>query len=114
MKIQLPNGEQLTLDEHISLEEKLQIVKDLSEEFMPLLKLNWHSNSVKYFLDTLANYIVWHKEPEEKGTEDKEILSRKKMEKLVKFKKTSKTTNFTDLSETLKESLLGESRGGER
>lgn len=78
---------------------------------MPILKSNWHSSSVKFFLDTLANYLVWHKETEEKGREDKFVLSRKKMEKLVRHKKTSKTTNFTDLPSELKETLLGEVRG---
>jgi hypothetical protein len=108
MKIQLPNGQQHTLDEHISLDDKLKVVEELTEEFMEVIKLNWYSNSVKYFLDSLVNYIVWHKEPEEKGLEDKEILSRKKMEKMVRFKKTSKTTNFSDLSKSDSEKLFGE------
>lgn len=106
MKIQLPDGEKHTLDEHITLEDKLVVVKELSEKFLPIIEKNWNSNSVKFFLDSLTNYLVWHKEPEDKGSEDKEILSRKKMEKLVKIKKTSKTTNFTDLSTVHKE-LLG-------
>ena len=111
MKIQLPNGEQKILDENVSLEEKMRVVSELTEEWMPILKSNWHSSSVKFFLDTLANYLVWHKETEEKGREDKFVLSRKKMEKLVRHKKTSKTTNFTDLPSELKETLLGEVRG---
>lgn len=111
MKIQLPNGQQHVLDETISLEEKLKVVEDLTEEFAELIKLNWHSNSVKFFLDTLANYIVWHKEPDKKGREDKKVLSRKKMEKMVRFKKTSKTTNFSDLSAFDAEKLFGENGG---
>ncbi|MFQ3543626.1 hypothetical protein Q7A53_06025 [Halobacillus rhizosphaerae] len=112
MKIQLPNGSQLDLDESITLEEKLETVENLTEEWMPVIKDNWYSNSVKYFLDSLANYIVWHKEPDDKGLEDKEVMSRKKMEKLVRFKKTSKTINFSDLSTEYKEALFGE-RGAE-
>src|SRR5690606_18140445 len=110
MKIQLPNGQKSNLDENISFEEKLQIVEDLVEEWMPVIILNWHSNSIKFFLDSLSNYLVWHKEEDEngyKGYEDKEILSRKKMEKLIRFKKDSKQINFTDLSKEHKESLLG-------
>lgn len=106
MKIQLPDGEQHELDENITLKEKLLITKELSERFLPIIHNNWNSNSVKFFLDSLTNYIVWHKEPEDKGTEDKEVLSRKKMEKMVRMKKTSKSVNFTDLSITHKE-LLG-------
>lgn len=113
MKIQLPNGQQHNLDENITLEEKKQVVGDLTEEFMSTIKLNWDSNSVKFFLDSLANYLVWHKEPEEKGSEDKEVLSRKKVEKMSRYKKTSKTINFTDLSLEHKEILLGEVRGAE-
>lgn len=114
MKIQLPSGKQRTLDENISLEDKKKIVEDLTEEWMYVIRLNWHSNSVKYFLDSLANYLVWHKEREEgkRGEEDKEILSKKKMEKMVKFKKTSKTINFSDLSKEQSELLFGE-RGAE-
>ena len=111
MKIQLPNGQQHILDEHISLDEKLKVVEDLTEEFMEIIKLNWNSNSVKFFLDSLTNYIVWHKEDREegkRGLEDKEILSKKKLEKMVRFKKTSKTTNFSDLSKADAERLFGE------
>lgn len=113
MKIQLPNGRQHNLEESITLEEKLKIVESLTEEFHEIIIKNWNSNSVKFFLDSLTNYLVWHKEIEEKGSEDKEILSRKKVEKLTRYKKTSKQINFTDLSVDLKESLLGETRGAE-
>ncbi|AKQ08551.1 hypothetical protein PQE66_gp245 [Bacillus phage PBC2] len=70
------------------------------------------SNSVKYFLDTLTNYLVWHKEEDEKWTEDKEVLSRTKVEQMVKFKKRSKYVNFSDLSKEQSELLFGE-RGAE-
>lgn len=75
---------------------------------MPIIRLNWNSNSVKYFLDTLANYLVWHKEEELKGTEDTEVLSRGKLEQMNKFKKRSKTVNFTDLTVDQRETLFGE------
>ncbi|UUV45910.1 hypothetical protein [Bacillus phage vB_BanS-Thrax1] len=112
MKIQLPDGNQRTLDENITLEEKKSIVEDLTEEWMTIIKLNWHSNSVKYFLDTLANYLVWHKDEDEKWTEDKEVLSRTKIEQMVKLKKRSKQVNFSDLPKEQYELLFGE-RGAE-
>lgn len=112
MKIQLPDGKQRTLDEHIPLEDKKRVVEDLTEEWMTIIKLNWHSNSVKYFLDTLANYLVWHREEEQRGLEDKEILSRKKLEQMSKMKKTSKQVNFSDLPNEQYELLFGE-RGAE-
>ncbi|MFS0905783.1 hypothetical protein AB3N02_22305 [Priestia aryabhattai] len=108
MKIQLPNGQQVNLDDDISLEKKKKIAHNLTKEWYPTLKRNWNSNSVKFFLDSLANYLVWHKEPEEKGKEDKEILSRGKLEKMNKLKSRSKTVNFSDLSKDDKELLFGE------
>jgi hypothetical protein len=139
MKIQLPNGEQAYLDESLTKDEKKAVAQKLSDEWRDLSRENWNSNSIKYFLDTLANYLVWHKEPKralqrdrmvlakrpthtyvsyrlteaencvtEKGQEDKYVLSRKKMEMLVRYKKTSKATNFTDLTDKHKEILFGE------
>jgi hypothetical protein len=113
VKIQLPDGRQHTLDENVSLKQKLEVVEDLVNEWMPIIQQNWNSNSIKFFLDSLSNYLVWHKEQEEKGLEDKKVLSRKKLEKMSKFKKTSKTVNFTDLSSKDNERLFGETRGAE-
>lgn len=113
MKIQLPDGRQHILDENITLEEKLKIVEYLVKEFDSIIRINWHSYSVKFFLDSLASYIVWHKEPKEKGLEDKKVLSRKKIEKLTRYKKTSKQINFSDLPTEFKKILLGETRGAE-
>lgn len=112
MKIQLPNGQKIDLDENVDLQEKIFLVNHLSNDWMPIIILNWNSNSVKYFIDTLANYLVWHKDKEEQGREDKEILSRGKLEKMNKFKKRSKTVNFSDLSQDYHEVLFGE-RGAE-
>ncbi|UUV46413.1 hypothetical protein [Bacillus phage vB_BanS-Thrax3] len=108
MKIQLPDGNQRTLDENITLDEKKSIVEDLTEEWMTIIKLNWHSNSVKYFLDTLANYLVWHKEEDAKK-EDKEVMSKNKTNRLHRGRK---DTPFSCLSEKDKELLFGE-RGAE-
>lgn len=113
MNIQLPNGEKHELDESISMQEKLKVVEGLTEEWMPIIKSNWNSNSVKYFLDTLTNYLVWHKEEEERGSEDKEVMSRSKLEQMNKFKKRSKTVNFTDLNAEQQELIFGE-RGTEQ
>lgn len=107
MKIQLPNGEKIKLDDDISLEEKKKIVKQLVDEWRDIVKadrMTWFSNAVKYFLDSLANYLVWHKEGS-KNKEDREILSREQLEQMHKFKKRSKSVNFTDLPSAKKESL---------
>lgn len=104
MKIQLPNGQQHTLDDNITLDEKLQVVEDLTEEFMPLIKLNWHSNSVKFFLDSLSNYLVWHKE-EGESNHDKEVMSKNKTNRLIRGRK---DIPFSNLSKSDSEKLFGE------
>lgn len=112
MKIQLPNGEQAELNESLTLEEKMEVVNTYTQEWEDSISANWEKNQIKFFLDTLSNYLVWHKEPEIKhagaGSEDKEILSRKKLEMMSKFKKTSKTINFSNLNKQDSGLLLGE------
>lgn len=112
VKIQLPDGRNHDLDENLSLEEKLKAVEQLTIEWMPAIKKGWNNNTVKFFLDSLANYIVWHKENREegkKGTEDKFVLSKKKVDKMSNYRKDSKTINFSDLSPSDREILLGDS-----
>jgi hypothetical protein len=105
MKIQLPNGKSHTLDEGITLEEKIQVTEDLTEEWMCLIGENWDSNSIRFFLDSLSNYLVWHKEADESG-HDKEVMSRNKTNRLVRGRK---DTLFSDLSKTDSSKLFGES-----
>jgi hypothetical protein len=104
MKIQLPDGQRHILDECISLEEKLQVVEELTETWMPTLLLNWDSNSVKFFLDSLTNYLVWHKEPNE-SRHDKEVMSKNKTNRMLRGRK---DTLFSDLSKADSEKLFGE------
>lgn len=135
MKIQLPDGQKKILNESLSLSEKMEVVQTMVDEWDSVLIGNWDSFSVKVFLDSLSNYLVWHKKakwvgifvlPRKcnkyigyrlanmeqgltlQGREDKYILSRKKMEMLVRYKKTSKTTNFSDLNESQREIFFGE------
>ena len=103
MKIQLPNGQKYYLDENISLEEKMKKVEELTEEYMSLILKNWKSKSIKFFLDGLANYLVWHKENKH-SKDDKEVLSVKKV-KQMEGKSKSKSIPFTSLSTPQKETL---------
>lgn len=114
VKIQLPNSTRIELDNNLSLEEKKRLVEELIEEWKPIIESGWESNSVKYFLDSLTNYLVWHKEEEDKGKEDKYIMSKKKLDKLSNHRKDSKTINFSNLNMKDKEMLFGESRGVEQ
>lgn len=111
MELKLPNGEEVKLDENITITEKLNIVEVLVCEWETYCIENWNNYNVKFFLDGLSNYLVWHKEDREKdkrGKEDKFILSKKKVEKLTKFKKDSKYVNFSDLNNNEKGMLLGD------
>lgn len=105
MKIQLPNGEKLTLDENLPLEQKVKLVEDLTAEHNPVLIKNWQSNSVRFFLDGLGNYLVWHKEAEDKNQQDKEVLSIKKVEQM-EGKRKANSVPFSSLATVHKE-LLG-------
>lgn len=105
MKIQLPNGQKLALDLEISIEAKLQLVEDLTNEWHTTISRNWDSKSVRFFLDGLANYLVWHKEEEDKQKQDKEVLSIRKVEQM-EGKRKANSVPFSSLS-TTKKDLLG-------
>lgn len=105
MKIQLPNGEKITLDVNLSLENKKKVVEELTTEYAEVSIRNFNSNTIRFFLDGLGNYLVWHKEEEDKHQQDKEVLSIKRVEQMEGRRK-SPSIPFTDLSVTHKE-LLG-------
>lgn len=102
MKIKLPDGQKIELDENISIDKKIDKVKKLLNDYMFEIENNWNSNSIKYFLDGLSNYLVWHKEKAEKGKEDKDILSIKKIEEMI-GKRKSKSMPFSSISTRQKE-----------
>lgn len=109
LKIQLPDGQKLTLDESITLNEKLKMVDDLTDEYREAITKNWESNTVRYFLDGLANYLVWHKEEKEKNKHDKEVISIWKVKKMEGMRKNN-TIPFSSLSTGQKEKLFGDTR----
>lgn len=112
VKLQLPNGSKVTLDEDISLDEKKKIVEELIELWMPTIESNWYSNSIKFFLDNLGNYLVWHKEADIKNKQDKEILSVKKIEQM-EGKRRANSIPFSSLSNKNKEILGFSERGAD-
>jgi hypothetical protein len=123
VKIQLPDGRRITLDENITLEEKIKVVEELTEEWIDTIILNWHSDSIKFFLDNLSNYLNWHKDEDEKnytntkrgrerGKQDKEILSIKRIEEM-EGKRKARSIPFSSLSTKNKENLGISERGAE-
>ena len=112
MKIQLPNGQKKILDENISLESKKKIVEELIEEFRHLIISNWKSDSIKFFLDNLGNYLVWHREEEDRNKEDRDVLSIRRIEEMEGVRK-AKSLPFSSLSQRNKDKLFGEDGGNE-
>lgn len=109
MKINLPNGEKITLNTNLCLEEKLLLVESLIEEWDEYTIDNFNNKLVIIFYDGLADFLVWHKEEDEKNKEDKDILSVKKI-KQMNGKLKSKSIPFSSLSTENRE-LLGLSEG---
>jgi len=110
VKIRLPNGKQHVLKDDITLEEKVKVVEELTEQWKSEIENGWDSNAVKFFLDSLSNYLVWHKDDEDANKEDKEVMSRNKTNRLYRGRK---DTPFSSLSKKDKSNLFGEVRGGE-
>ena len=107
MKLKLPNGVKIDLDENINIDKKMVIVEDLVKQWNDVIILNWNSNNIIFFLDGLANYIVWHKDENKKNTQDKDILSVRKVEEMS-GKRKCKSTPFSALSQPQHETLFGE------
>ncbi|GIN25566.1 hypothetical protein NSQ93_22660 [Bacillus sp. FSL W8-0445] len=105
MKIQLPNGIKLNLDENITLEQKLKKVEDLTNEWRSAIERNWDSNTIRFFLDGLANYLVWHKDEDDKNKHNKDMISNWKIEQMEGKRKTN-SIPFSSLS-TINKELLG-------
>lgn len=107
MKVLLPNGEQLNLQEDITLDEKIALVEELTIQWREEINSNWSSNSVMYFLDSLSNYLVWHKDDVNSKIEDKEVMSKNKTNRLHRGRK---DIPFSNLGDKDRESLFGETR----
>ncbi|SDX94963.1 hypothetical protein [Thermoactinomyces sp. DSM 45892] len=108
MKIILPNGEVVELDQHLNIHEKKEIVEKLKCEWIDTItkdKYAWFNNNTKYFLDSLANYLVWHKDNIDKCKHDKEVLSKKRVDKLSNFRKDSKEIPFSNLPKEQQQDL---------
>lgn len=112
MKIQLPDGTKKVLDENLTLSEKKAVVEQMVDEWNPIILGNWDSLSVRRFLDTLADYLVWHKEEEMKNKQDKVVLSIERV-KQMEGKRKSMSIPFSSLSAFKREFLGLEVQNGE-
>ena len=96
MIVKLPDGSTEMLENNVCIERKIEIVDELIERFQEYIDGSWDKYPVKYFLDGLSNYLVWHKEEEEKYKHDKYVLSRKRTKEMKKFMR--RDVNFSNLS----------------
>lgn len=109
MKVLLPSGIEHELDEKLELSEKIAKVEELLFEHSESIINNWKSDNVKFFLDSLSNYLVWHKEDGESG-HDKEVMSKNKTNRMIRGRK---DTPFSSLGKQSKEMLFCENGGNE-
>ena len=93
-QVKLPNGEKVKLKKNISIDEKIKIVEDLVSDWDDFIRLNWHSKSVKFFLNSLSNYLVWHVDYTEPIPRNGEILSNRKNNRLLGLEKDNNLTYF--------------------
>lgn len=95
----------------MSLKEKVEEVEKLIKEWEYEIYNGWNSNTIKFFLDSLSNFLVWHKENGEAANkENKEIMSKTKTNKLYRNRK---DILFSNLSKKDKNNLFGDSAGEE-
>jgi hypothetical protein len=106
MNLKLPDGNKIFLDKNLELSEKVELVEKILEIWKDEIHNNWDGNSVRYMLEGMANFLVWHREEDVSETiEDKDIMSRNKLNRL---KNGSKEIPFSNLSKTQTTMIFGE------
>lgn len=86
MKLKCPDGKEIILDDNLDLSEKFQLIKNIANMYDLYITGNWESSSVKFFLNGLSNYIIYHKELDSSNT-NSDIMSKSRIKKLKKFDK---------------------------
>lgn len=94
MRVVTPDNKTIFLDDKADLDERMKIVKQLTEQYQEYYDNAWETNSVKFFLDRLSTYV--NTGFKEKYTHDKEVLSLSKLKKMNRGDK--RVRNFSDLS----------------
>ena len=86
MNLRCPDGKKIVLDENLSLDEKKDVANELLKKYYQYVCCSWGTESVNYFLNGLANYLIYHREVGD-YSHDKDVLSKRKMSKLKKYDK---------------------------
>lgn len=111
MRIKLPDGEERILDNDICLDEKLSECQKLIDEFDEYILDSWQNHNVSYFLNGLANYIIWHKDSTSERDKENGILSNSREKQMSKQRyhgRYRKDTLFTDLNTKEELEIFGE------
>jgi hypothetical protein len=62
MKLILPDGSKIELDNKISLEEKRVVVDKILEEWNPYFQKTWKLKKTQVCLEIISNYLCNHKD----------------------------------------------------
>lgn len=111
MIIKLPDGEEVELDNNITIEEKRDICAGLVEEYDNEIHTMWGKQSISYFLNGLSNYLCWHKDESNYRDKEKGILSNsreKQMDRNRYHGQWRKDIPFTDLKGSDEITIFGE------
>lgn len=95
MKLVLPDGEILYLDTRFSRGDRKCVVDAIIELWQHHFQKSWENPKTRTCLDILTNYLVLVKDEEDKGKHEKEVLTLKKMQKMVRGDK--KVSHFDNL-----------------
>lgn len=99
MKLKLPDDETVVLDNSLPIEDKVQQVQQILSEWEDKFHRSWETGKTKVCLDVLSNYLVFHKEEDQKKKEDKYVMSNKKVKQM---KRGTRTTPFSMLPDSHK------------
>lgn len=110
MKITLPNGDRHLLNDDATLDERIQIVVALLEEWEYEIYIGWKSNSIRLFLDSLSNYLIWYK-GEKENDNNSDVLSKNQTNRLYRGRK---DIPFSSLNKRHKNNLFGIIRGARK
>lgn len=101
MKLKLPDGKVLSLDKELPIEEKLENVRKILDQYENEFLKSLHTNKTRVCLEILSNYIVFHKEEEDKNKKDEYILSEKRIREMESGTRSSPFSTMSDKHKAL-------------
>lgn len=109
MKLKLPDGNKISLSPINNVDERINFITSIIQQFDDFIVENYDTQQVQYFLEGCSNYIVWCKDDENGVSHDKSILQAKKTELLHKYNKHEIPFSAMSKSDLRKYNMLEES-----